>query len=314
MQLPFLYYIRRLPALRIDFKEPGVRRVLRTLLGALLGLSINQVSLFLDTLFASFLVAGSISWIYYAGRLMNFPLGMIGVAIATVVMPKLSRSYAAHSNDQFLITLRWGIQVTLLLGVPAAIGLFTLAKPLLWTLFGYGQFSAWDVTMTAHALQAFACGVPAFMLIKVLNTALCARQQIQLVVKISACTLFTNLILNGILIRPFAHVGLIVATTLSSWLSVIGLIVYLQYPTTTHPALPLFNRESRRFIGKVLLAGTGMWVWLWCAQLLLGEHWVNGVWHQRVIYLLSMVIVAKLVYFGGVRLLGIQYRHFTTVD
>jgi len=308
LQLPFLRRIDRLPVCRINFKEPGVRRVFKIMLGALFGLSINQISLFIDTLFASFLTVGSISWIYYAGRLMNFPLGVIGVAIATVVMPKLAKEHVSAANDKFLKILRWGLQLTLLLGVPAAVGLFVLARPLLTTLFGYGKFNAFDIMMTANGLKAFACGVPAFMMIRVLNAALYARQNIRAVVKASLMTLIINIVLNIILMRPFAHVGLIIATSLSSWLGVALLLFYLKQ--SLGKTQRIFKKESLHFMFKMLFAAVAIIVWLLWAGSYTGYDWAEWIWYKRLYYLFGLIAVTKIIYFMCLRVSGIRWSYF----
>ncbi|HLB58134.1 MAG TPA: murein biosynthesis integral membrane protein MurJ, partial [Gammaproteobacteria bacterium] len=184
-QLPFLFHKRVLPRLSISFKDPGVRRVLKLMAPAIVGVSVVQLSLLLDTLFASFLPVGSVSWLYYSSRLMNFPLGVFGVAIATVILPKLARQHNAKDHASFSGTLDWGLRVLLLIAVPSTVGLWILSGPLLATLFKTGRFDVNDVLMTQQSLIAFSSGIAAFMLIKVLASAFYAKQDIATPVRIA---------------------------------------------------------------------------------------------------------------------------------
>lgn len=312
LQLPFLYHLKRLPSLRINFKDPGVKRVFKLMLGALFSVSVSQLSLFIDTLFASFLPVGSISWIYYSGRLMNFPLGVIGVAVVTVIMPQLAKAHSLKSTADFTKTLRWALQSIFLMGLPAAIGLFILAKPLLATLFGYGKFSALDVLMTAHALQAFALGLPAFMLIRILNTALYARQNIRVPVKVTSISLVINIILNMLLIRPFGHIGLILSTSLASWVSVALLIYYLRQSLKQGPQdSPIIcTAQSAKVMAKILVSAVAIALWLGGVMTYIGYDWMAWGWKTRLIYLLGVVLTGKAVYFTCLALLGIRIKDF----
>jgi len=218
-QLPFLWRIQLLPAPVLGFKDEGVKRILKLMLPALFGVSVSQINLLLDTLLASFLQTGSVSWLYYSDRLAELPLGVFGIAIATVILPSLSRRHAEKSTEHFSRTLDWAMRMVLLIGLPAAMALLVLAEPLIATLFHYGEMTDRDVMMAAMSLRAYACGLLAFMLIKVLAPGYFSRQDTKTPVKIGIVAMVVNMVLNLILIWPLAHAGLALATTLSAFLN-----------------------------------------------------------------------------------------------
>lgn len=218
-QLPFLWRLQLLPAPVLGFKDEGVKRILKLMLPALFGVSVSQINLLLDTLLASFLQTGSVSWLYYSDRLAELPLGVFGIAIATVILPSLSRRHAEKSTEHFSRTLDWAMRMVLLIGLPAAMALLVLAEPLIATLFHYGEMTDRDVTMAAMSLRAYACGLLAFMLIKVLAPGYFSRQDTKTPVKIGIVAMVVNMVLNLILIWPLAHAGLALATTLSAFLN-----------------------------------------------------------------------------------------------
>jgi putative peptidoglycan lipid II flippase len=150
-QLPFLYREGLLPRPKWGWRHEGVQKIIRLMIPALFGSSVAQINLLFDTFIASFLVTGSVSWLYYSDRLLEFPLGVFGIALATVVLPNLSEAHYKKGATHFNDTLRWAIQLSLLIAVPATFGLFLLAQPILATLFQYGAFSANDSIMAATA-------------------------------------------------------------------------------------------------------------------------------------------------------------------
>ena len=161
-QLPFLKRIQVFPMPKWQWRDPGVTRVLKLMVPALFGVSVAQISLLIDNFFASFLPAGSISWLYYSDRLTYLPLGVIGVALATVVLPNLSRHHSENSHEAYSKTVDWALRLVILVGMPAAVGLFILAGPLIATLFHHGAFTAVDVYMTRRSFWAVFVGVPLF--------------------------------------------------------------------------------------------------------------------------------------------------------
>jgi putative peptidoglycan lipid II flippase len=201
-QIPFLKRLKLLPRPRFDRAHEGVRRIFHLMLPALFGSSVAQISLLLDTLIASFLVAGSVSWLYYSDRLMEFPLGIFGIALATVILPGLSQRHAAGERQAFSATLDWALRLVWLVATPAAVGLFLLAGPMLATLFQYGEFSEHDTRMAAWSLMAYAIGLMGFSLVKVLAPGYFARQNTRTPVRIGIVALGVNLGLNIAFVVP----------------------------------------------------------------------------------------------------------------
>ncbi len=218
-QIPFLWRLQLLPSPKLGFDHEGVKRILTLMVPALFGVSVSQINLLLDTLLASFLQTGSVSWLYYSDRLAELPLGVFGIAIATVILPSLSRKHAKRSTDHFSRTLNWAMRMVLLIGMPAAMALLVLAEPLIATLFHYGEMTDRDVMMAAMSLRAYACGLMAFMLIKVLAPGYFSRQDTKTPVKIGIYAMVVNMALNLLLIGPLDHVGLALATTLAAFLN-----------------------------------------------------------------------------------------------
>ena len=218
-QFPFLHQLRLLPRPRVNRKDEGVRRILRLMVPALFGVSVSQINLLLDTLIASFLITGSISWLYYSDRLMEFPLGILGVGLGTVILPNLSRQHAAADPQTFSKTLDWAMRWVLLFGMPATVGLVLLAGPILMTLFQSDAFTLNDVFMSTKSLIAYALGLTAFMAIKVLAPGYYARQDTKTPVRIAVIAMITNMVLNVLFMFPLGHMGLALATSLAAALN-----------------------------------------------------------------------------------------------
>ncbi|MFV8817855.1 murein biosynthesis integral membrane protein MurJ [Haliea sp. E17] len=224
-QLPSLYRLDLVPRPVWDTRDEGVRRILKLMVPALFGVSVSQINLLLDTVLASFLPTGSISWLYYSDRLSELPLGVFGVAIATVILPNLSAHRAAAREERFASTLDWAMRCILLIGIPSALALVLLAEPILVTLFQYGELTANDVTMSALSLRAYSLGLLAFMLVKVLAPGFYARKDTRTPVKIGIVAMVANMVLNLVLVLPLmyyyniGHVGLALATSLAAWLN-----------------------------------------------------------------------------------------------
>lgn len=224
-QLPFLYRLDLVPRPVVDIKDEGVRRILKLMIPALFGVSVSQINLLLDTVLASFLPTGSVSWLYYSDRLAELPLGVFGIAIATVILPNLSAHRSASREDQFASTLDWAMRSVLLIGVPAALALILLAEPILITLFQYGALTPSDVDMAALSLRAYSLGLIAFMLIKVLAPGYYARQDTATPVKIGIIAMAANMVMNLAFVLPLlwyfnvGHLGLALATSASAWLN-----------------------------------------------------------------------------------------------
>ncbi len=224
-----LYPLQRLGLLvrpRLRPRDPGVRRIGRLMMPAIIGSSVAQINLLLDTLIASFLVTGSVSWLYFSDRLMEFPLGVFGIALSTVVLPSLSRSHAAEAGDDYGRTLDWALRLVVVVTLPAAAGLVVLAGPMIATLFAYGEFTAGDVGMARLSLMAYGLGLPAFVLVKVLAAAFYARQDTRTPVRIAITAMVANMVANIAFVVPMVqlelpgpHAGLALATSGSAYLN-----------------------------------------------------------------------------------------------
>lgn len=202
-----------------------MRRILKLMLPALFGVSVSQINLLLDTVLASFLPTGSVSWLYFSERLTELPLGVFGIAIATVILPGLSREFSTRSAEEFRHTLDWAIRMICMIGLPASFALLILARPILSTLFQYGALTARDVEMASLSLSAMALGLPAFMVIKVLASAYYSRQDMRTPVLIGIKAMVANMVLNLLFVVPLhllwqvGHAGLSLATTCSAYLN-----------------------------------------------------------------------------------------------
>jgi len=301
--LPFLARMGLLPRPRLGRHE-GVKKTIRLMIPAMFGASVTQISLLIDTILASLLVAGSVSWLYYSDRLVELPLGVFGVALATVILPKLSREYARQTPESFNATLNWAIRLTLLIGLPATAGLILLAGPILATLFEYGEFTPHDTYMVSLALIAYATGLPAFLLVKVLAPGFFAQQDTATPVKVGIIAVLVGLVLKILIVVPWmlsdypaAHVGLAISTALAAWVNA-GLLGYLLYKRG------IFQIEPRiwRFLGQTLAGCAGMMALLWwlTPDMTQWSAW-NGVSRSGQ---LAMLIVAGMVGFTAIALLS----------
>lgn len=303
-QVPFLLRLGLMPTPWPNFAHEGVRRILKLMGPALFGVSVSQINLLLDTVLASLLAAGSVSWLYYSDRLVELPLGVFGVAIGTVILPALSKRHADQSKEHFAAMLDWAIRIVLLLGLPAALALAVLAEPLLITLFHYGAMTDNDIQMAAMSLRAYAFGLVAFMLIKVLAPGFFARQDTKTPVKVGIIAMVANMVLNLLLIWPLAHAGLALATALSAFLNA-GLLGYLLHKQGVLVFKPGWKRYSVQLLG-----GSG----LMCAALyFIAPDWqawlAFGLW-QRISWVTGLVVLGGSLYFAWLAALGLRVRHF----
>ena len=228
-QLPFLAHLRMVPVPRPNRDKEGVSRIKQLMLPALFGVSVSQINLLLDTVIASLLVTGSVSWLYYSDRLMELPLGTFGIAIAIVVLPSLSRHHAESSSEAFSETLDWALRLVVLIAMPATIGLMVLAEPLLITLFQNQNFPVEDVVSSAGSLRAYAIGLLAFMGVKIFAPGFYARQDTKTPVRIGVIAMSANMVLNLLFyLGGWAHVGLALATSLAAYLNAGGLLLMLK--------------------------------------------------------------------------------------
>ncbi len=304
-QIPFLLKLKLLPRPRIKRDDPGVRRILRLMGPAVFGVSVSQINLLIDTLIASFLVTGSVSWLYYSDRLLEFPLGVFAIALGTVILPGLSKQHASGSAQEFSATLDWALRWVMLIALPATLGLMILAGPILTTLFQYGQFSAHDVDMATRSLWAYSLGLTGFTLIKVLAPGYFARQDTRTPVRIGIIAMLSNMVLNVIFVFPLAHAGLALATALSSFINAGLLYKGLKDQGVYQAGTGWGIYSLRLLLANLLLAAVLLLMTDEIAQWL---QWGAG---ERVLHLGLLIISALLTYVVSLWLFGLRPQHMT---
>ncbi|MDE0508702.1 MAG: murein biosynthesis integral membrane protein MurJ [Gammaproteobacteria bacterium] len=303
-QLPFLMHIRLLPVPRPRRGHEGVRRIKRLMLPALFGVSVSQINLLLDTVIASLLVTGSVSWLYYSDRLMELPLGTFGIAIAIVVLPSLSRKHASQSMDEFSATLDWAFRLVCLIALPATLALILIAEPLLVTLFQNENFTAFDVERSAASLRAYAIGLAAFMAVKIFAPGFYARQNTSTPVRIGVIAMTVNMVLNvSFYLSGFAHVGLALATSLAAVLNASLLLrglrrdgVFRFQPGWGRLLLQMLAANAVMVL--VLLSLAGQW-----------EEWMEWTIAAKVGQLAVLVLGGLLAYLLSLYVCGLRPRH-----
>jgi putative peptidoglycan lipid II flippase len=304
-QVPFLKKIGMLPSWRFSLKDAGVWRVLKQMGPAVFGVSISQISLVINTIFASFMAAGSVSWLFYADRLMEIPAGLLGVAISTILLTSLSKYHADRNTEEYSKILDWGLRLTMLLTLPAALSLGLIAVPLLATFFQGGAFGTHDVLMTRNALVGYSIGLIGMLLVKVLAPAFYARQDIRTPVKIGIVTLIATQLMNLLFIRWFQHAGLALAIGLGSCLNSGILFYLLRKQGIFHP-----EPGWMKFVLKIVLALGALGLVLWFGM---GaeQHWLNSRGWPRIIHLTWLVASGMVVYFAVLGLLGFRLKDFS---
>lgn len=303
-QLPHLRKIGMLVLPRLKLGDAGVWRVLRQMGPAILGVSVSQISLIINTLFASFLVSGSVSWMYYADRLMEFPSGVLGVALGTILLPSLAKSFSSGNHDEYSRLLDWGLRLCFLLALPSAIALGILAKPLTVSLFQYGKFTAFDAAMTQHALVAYSVGLIGLIVVKVLAPGFYSRQDIKTPVKIAITTLIMTQLMNLAFIGPLKHAGLALSIGLAACLNAALLYWQLRKQQIFHP-----QPGWTLFLTKLVVAVMVM------SAVLIGLMWLLPAWDQgnmlqRLLRLATVVAAGVVAYFGVLVGLGFRPRDF----
>lgn len=300
-QLPFLCKLNLLAWPKFDWHNSGVIRVLRLMVPALFGVSVAQISLLVDNSLASFLATGSQTWLSYASRLTMFPLGVFGVAIATVVLPHLSSKYASKAGVDFSKTIDWALKFVLIIALPATTGIMMLSGPIVATLFLRGKFNNFDVLMVQRGLLGFALGIPAFMLVKILASGFYSRQNIKAPVKIAIIAVIANIILASILMFPLKHAGLALATSLASWLNA-GLLFYLLRKDCAYKS----KENWQLFWTRLIFATMALLTLLWITQVEL-TTWLNWnsfmrLWHLAVLCIGAVITYLTCLFIGGMRL------------
>ncbi len=304
LQVPFLARIGMLPRPQLALGDPGVHRILMLMGPAVIGVSAGQISLLLNTIFASFLQTGSVSWLYYADRLMEFPTGLLGVALGTILLPSLTKFHSENARDEYSGLLDWGLRLTFLLAVPAAVALAVLATPLIATLFGYGRFGADDLAMTRQALVAYSVGLLGLILVKVLAPGFYAQQNVKTPVKIAFVTVIATQMMNAAFIWPLKHAGLALAISLGACLNAALLYQGLRRREIfrPRPGWGAFAVKVAGAVGAMALA----------VAFAMGpaEWWIGADWRLRAPALAGLVTLGAAVYFGALWAFGFRARDF----
>lgn len=305
-QLPALKKTGMLVLPRLSLRDTGVWRVLKQMGPAIFGVSVSQISLIINTIFASFLVAGSVSWMYYADRLMELPSGVLGVALGTILLPALAKTYASADREEYSRLLDWGLRLCFLLVLPCTLALAIIAEPLVVSLFQYGKFTAHDSAMTQQALVAYAVGLLALILIKILAPGFYAQQNIKTPVRIAIVSLLATQAMNALFVfgLDLRHAGLALAISLAACLNA-GLLYWQLRSRRMYQPQPGWAP----FLLKLVLAVVVM------AAVLLALMHVMPAWEQgdmltRLLRLGALVAAGAVTYFGMLLLLGFRPRDF----
>ncbi|GAB4058018.1 murein biosynthesis integral membrane protein MurJ [Uliginosibacterium sediminicola] len=304
IQIPALMRIGLLPRFDLQWRDPGVRRVLTLMLPATIGVSVAQISLLMNTVFASWLPTGSISWLNYADRLMEFPSGILGVALGTILLPSLSRLNAAGNKAEFSAMLDWGLRLALMLTLPAALALALLAVPLISTLFQHGAFSPEDVMQTRSALIAWSVGLTGLIVVKILAPAFYSRQDVRTPLRFAIISLIATQLLNLLLIGVLQHAALALSIGLAATLNASLLYLGLRRREAFTPKagwLPFLLKlaVALAFMGGVLYATMGQ-----------ASTWMQLHTWQRVLWLSGLVVAGAGAYFLALFAMGFRLADF----
>lgn len=303
-QIPFLKKIGMLPRWRFSLEDEGVWRVLKQMGPAIFGVSISQISLIINTIFASFMITGSVSWLFYADRLMEVPAGLLGVAISTILLTSLSKHHADRNTVEYSRILDWGLRLTMMLTLPAALSLGLIAVPLLSTFFQGGAFAAHDVLMTRNALVGYSVGLIGMLLVKVLAPAFYARQDIRTPVKIGIITLIATQIMNLMFIGWLQHAGLALAIGLGSCLNS-GILFYLLRKRGIFQPEPGWLKFTAKIAVALLALAWVLWFGMGTEQ-----HWLSTHGWARIVHLVWLVALGVVMYFAVLGVLGFRLRDF----
>ncbi|MFZ1342614.1 murein biosynthesis integral membrane protein MurJ [Thiothrix eikelboomii] len=308
-QIPSLMRLGLLPRFKVRRAHEGVKRVMRLMLPALFGSSVAQLNLVINTIIASFLAVGSISWLYYSDRFVELPLAIFGVALGTVILPKLSSDHAKADAQQFRSTMDWALRLALLISIPATLGLMLLAEPILAAVMMYGEFKWSDVEMSALSLMTYAFGLPAFILVKVLAPGFYSRQDTKTPVKIGIISIFANMLLNLLIVLPWyyagwvgAHAGLALATALAAYVNA-GLLFRILYKEGIFAAQGGWLKHLARIaLASVVMCGL---VWLVSPQ---AGWWQTATSAGRLSVLAGLIALSVVSYFISLRLTGVSFK------
>ena len=307
-QIPFILKLGLLRWPRWGWRNSGVRRILKLMIPGIFGSSVMQINLLLDTVLASFLVSGSVTWLYLSDRMIELPLGVFGIALATVILPNLSQKHAAGDPEAFSRMLDWALRLVLVIALPAAVALAVLAGPILSTLFLYGDFKPLDVEMASISLLVYSGGLMGFILVKVLAPGYFARQDTKTPVKVGLIAMFANMVMNIAFVVPMLklgwpapHAGLALATTLSAFLNAGLLYLGLKKIGVYSPQKGWLKLFLQTFLAASIMGGV---VFSLSGEL---SFWVTATAIERIIQLLWIIPTGAVTYFVVLWASGVHF-------
>lgn len=305
-QLPSLAKLKLLPRFKLDFHDPGVWRILKLMGPAVLGVSVAQISLLINTLYASLLGNGSVSWLMYADRLMEFPNGMLGTALGTILLPSLAKHHANSNVEEYSKLLDWGLRITVMLTLPAALALALISVPLITSLFHYGQFSVNDVYMTRAALIAYSVGLTGMLLVKILAPGFYARQNVRTPVKIALVTLAATQLMNLLFLFGFNmnHAGLALAIGLGAVVNAGFLYWKLRSQNIYHPQ-PGWGMFTLKLLVALAVMGAVLWFAMGADDL-----WLTAQAYEKLLRLTFLVTLGSVTYLAALWLMGFRMKDF----
>ena len=312
IQVPALTKIGMLPHIswnpRFALSDTGVQRVLRQMVPAIAAVSVAQISLVINTNIASHLQSKSVTWLTYADRLMEFPTAMLGVALGTILLPNLSKASSEGNTEEYSSLLDWGLRLSFLLAMPAAVGLATLSEAMTATLFHYGKFDAESVTMTSHAVIAYGIGLVGLIVVKILAPGFYARQDIRTPVKIAIGVLLATQGMNFLFVPHYQHAGLALSIGLGACLNA-GFLYWGLRRKNIYTPLPGWGLFFVRLAGALaLMGGTALW---------LGQQfdWIGLRAHifERIAALALVLVACGVVYFAALLLMGFRFSDFKRI-
>ncbi len=312
IQIPALKKIGMLPRVSLNvvevFRDAGVQRIIKQMIPAVFAVSVAQISLMINTNIASRLVHGSVSWISYADRLMEFPNALLGIALGTILLPSLSKAHANNDEREYSSLMDWGLRLTFMLAMPASVLLITLAVPFTATLFNYGKFNAVDVNMTAYAVIAYGIGLIGLIVVRILAPGFYAKQDIRTPVKIAVFVLVLTQLMNLFFVPVFAHAGLALSIGIGACGNATILFYMLRKKGIYRPEQGWRVFFLKLAVALVLLAFVSVWVASYF-------DWIGMQVHpfHRIGALAIVMIVCGVVYFGALLLLGFRPRHFRRI-
>ena len=300
-QVPFLRRIKKLPKLKFGHHKT-LDTLKKRMLPALFGVSVSQINLLVDTMIASTLIAGSVSWLYYSDRLLELPLALIGIALATVALAKLSNFYALKDTKNFISTINKALFIAIILGFPACLGLVLYSKELIITLFQYGEFDINSAINTSYSLQAYGSGLMAFIAIKILASIFLSRGDTKTPVKAGIVAMISNIILNLILVQFFGHIGLAAATSISALLNALILYFYLNKKSIYKFDTALYKMFFKVVFAVIIMS---LYILLYDSNV---EAYIDSTLIERCGLLFKSIVISASIYFLSLYILGLRFK------